>query len=119
MKFVPPTAEDALRDAFIVREPLLTLLTEREQVRILERFAYDYRTHLRKVAIFIVVICLAGATTSLYSLLDRPRPGAFISLVIACGLAIEQFRRIQAFERGPAGSMLAPLVRPFVRKLLV
>jgi hypothetical protein len=119
VKYTEPSAEESLHDAFIVREPFLTLLTPREQSRLLERFDYDYRTHSRQVAIVIIIFSLAGATTSLYSLFDRPRLGALISLVIACGLAFEQFRRIRAFERGPAGSVLAPFVRPFVRKLLI
>jgi hypothetical protein len=33
-------------------------------------------------------------------------------------LAIEQIYRIVSFRRGPAGSILGVLVRPFVRKFL-
>jgi hypothetical protein len=117
--FTPATEDVSLRDAFIVREPLVTLLSEREQVRLLERFDYDYRTYSRKVAVTIAVLSTLGAMTSLYSLLTYQRIGSLISLVVAFGLVLEQFRRMRAFEQGPAGSVLAPLIRPFVRKLFL
>ena len=107
-----------LRDAFIVREPLVTLLSPAEQARFAERFDYDYRRHSFKVAAIFLAFSLAGVYTSLHQLNARPSFIAFISLVCAGGIAIEQILRLASFKRGPAGSILAALARPFTRSLI-
>jgi hypothetical protein len=101
----------ALRDAFTLREPLVTLLSAEEQGRAAERFGYDYRKQSYIVAGMILLGSLAGIATSVSS-------GAVLSGLIATALAIEQVVRIVAFRRGPAPSVLGWLARPFVRKLL-
>ena len=43
---------------------------------------------------------------------------AFVSLVCAGFVVLEQTMRLLAFKRGPAGSIFGALVRPFARDLL-
>lgn len=116
--YVREEAEDTkLRDAFHVREPLVTLLTPAEQARFAERFDYDYRRHSSKVAMICLVFALAGIFSSLRTLGLRPGLGAFLSLLCAGLIAIEQLLRLSAFKRGPAGSVLGVLARPFTNSL--
>jgi hypothetical protein len=116
--YIRDEAEDTkLRDAFHVREPLITLLTPAEQARFAERFDYDYRRHSSKVATIFLVFSLAGIFSSLRTLGLRPGVGAFLSLLCAGVLAIEQLLRLSAFKRGPAGSVLGVLARPFTKSL--
>jgi len=63
----------------------------------------------------LLLLACAGAISSFASL---PRFSALVSLVVAAGIGIEQVVRLSAFRRGPAGSILGALVRPFARKLL-
>jgi len=104
------TADAKLRDAFTMREPLITLLPPGEQARFAERFDYDYRRHSSTIAWMFLIFSAAGAYTSI-------RSGAVISFICAALLAIEQLFRLAAFRRGPAGSVLGVLARPFVKKL--
>jgi hypothetical protein len=101
----------ALRDAFTLREPFVTLLSAEEQGRVAERFGYDYRKQSYIVAGIILVGSLCGIATSVSS-------GAVLSGISATVLAIEQVVRIVAFRRGPAPSILGWVVRPFVRKVV-
>jgi hypothetical protein len=110
--------ETKLRDAFHVREPLVTLLTPAEQARFAERFDYDYRRQSSKVAMICLVFAGAGVFSSLRTLGLHPGVGAFLSLLCAALIAIEQLLRLAAFKRGPAGSVLGVLARPFTRSLL-
>ena len=104
------SADTQLRDAFHLREPLITLLSPAEQARFAERFDYDYRRHSSKVAWIFLIFALAGAYTSL-------RDRSIFSLLCAGAIAFEQMMRLAAFKRGPAGSVLGVLVRPLVRSL--
>jgi hypothetical protein len=116
--YVREEAEDTkLRDAFHVREPLITLLTPAEQARFAERFDYDYRRHSSKVAMICLVFATAGVISSLRTLGLRPGVGAFLSLLCAGLIAVEQILRLSAFKRGPAGSVLGVLARPFTKSL--
>jgi len=101
----------ALRDAFIVREPFITLLSPEEQGRAADRFGYQYRRQSVIVASVILVFSLLGLITSFHS-------GAVLSGVLALALVVEQIVRLAAFSRGPAPSILGWLVRPLVRRLL-
>ena len=101
-------------EAVYVREPFLTLLSAQEQATLAERYGYDYRQMSSKVAIVILIGSMAGIVSSWMKL---PAFSAFISLLVATGLAFEQILRLMAFGRGPAGSVLGVLVRPVVRKL--
>jgi hypothetical protein len=106
--FVEPTAEIALRDSLEVKGPLLTLLTPEEQARLAERYGYDYRRHAYGVAAVIFVCAGMGAILST----------TLLSTMIAGGVALEQALRLARLRRGPAGSIFAVVVRPFVRDLL-
>jgi len=110
-------ADTTLRDRFHVREPLVTLLPPAEQEQFAERFDYDYRRHSSSVAWVVLVFSAAGIVTSLQNLRNDPGAGAFISLVCAGLIAVEQLLRLSAFKRGPAGSVLGVIVRPFMRSL--
>jgi hypothetical protein len=101
----------ALRDAFMMREPLVTLLTAEEQAQATERFGYDYRKHSSNIALIILISAIAGVVSSLST-------HAILAGLVAAALAAEQIVRLLAFRRGPAPSVLGWLARPFVRKLL-
>src|SRR5712691_8455964 len=111
VKITDAPEDVARRDAVSVREPFVTLLTAAEQSRVAERFGYDYRRDSAAVAIMILVVASIGIVSSYLT-------GALIALVAAVALAAEQVLRLMAFRRGPAGSVLRFVVRPFVRKLL-
>ena len=111
VRFLPPPEEVAARDAFHVREPLITLLTPAEQERAAERFGYDFRRSARTVAVLILVFAILGVITSI-------RGHAISSLLVAGTLALEQIVRLAALRHQPAGSILAPLARPFVRRFV-
>ncbi|HEX9161012.1 MAG TPA: hypothetical protein VF980_04825, partial [Thermoanaerobaculia bacterium] len=116
--FTSPDEETALRDAYSMREPLLTLLSPDEQNALAERFGFDYRTHATTVAWVILAGSAAGAVTALASMTNGPRLGAVASLAVALVVGIEQVLRFGRLRRGPASSMLGFVVRPFARKLL-
>jgi hypothetical protein len=101
----------AQQDALIMREGFFTLLPAADQQRIAARFGYDYRRESPKVARIILVSAIVGV-------ISFRTTGALISLIAAAALGVEQVFRFIAFRRGPAGSILGFLVRPFVRKYL-
>ncbi len=101
----------ALRDAFMLREPFVTLLSPEEQARAKERFGYDYRRHSRNIAWILLVFSIAGVVSSIST-------GAILAGLVAAALAAEQIARLAAFRRGPAPSILGWLVRPLTRKVL-
>lgn len=109
---VSDTPEDvALRDAFTMREPLVTLLSAEEQEVAKERYGYDYRRHSRNIAAIILIFSILGVASSIST-------GAVLAGLLAAALATEQIVRFLAFTRGPAPSVLGWVARPFVRKLL-
>lgn len=117
--FFTELSEDvALRDAYTMREPLLTLLTPAEQAALAQRFGYDYRKQSSFIAAVVLVMSLAGVVGAFVSLRHGVRFGALLSLVVALVLGGEQVLRLGALRRGPAGSILGVLVRPLTRKLL-
>jgi hypothetical protein len=107
-----------LRDAFLIREPLITLLSPADQERVAQRFHYDYRRQSANVAVIFLIFSVAGVITSLHTLRAHSSLSALISLLCAAGLALEQLFRLASFRRGPTGSILGVLARPFARKLL-
>jgi hypothetical protein len=114
--FTAPAEDVALRDSFELKQPLLTLLTPAEQMKLAERFGYDYRRSAYGVAWLILVCAALGAFTS-YVELDKSGT-SLLSMLIAGGVVIEQAVRLRAFRRGPAGSIFGVVVRPLVRNLL-
>lgn len=115
---LPPSAEIALRDKIELRAAWLSLLSPEEQSRLAERYGYDYRKHAPGLAWLILVCSAVGAVSSAVKVADTGSFPAFTSLIVAATLALEQIRRLLIFKHRPAGSLLAPLVRPFLRDLL-
>ena len=114
-----PDEEIAQRDALRMREPLFTFLTPAEQQHLAERFGFEYRRHAFFPAIVILVCALLGAISSYVKVADSGSISALISLIVSGGLTIEQIVRLYTLQRRPAGSVLAVLVRPFLRQFLV
>lgn len=114
---LPPPDDVAQRDALTLREPWLTLLSSSDQQKLAQKFGFDHRAQGYKVAAIILVFALAGVWSSLATL-EEGGIGKFISLLVAAVLAGEQIVRLSSMRRGPAGSILGLLVRPFAKKLL-
>jgi hypothetical protein len=114
----PPPPEVAVQDAIMMREPFLTLLSPEEQKRLAQKYGFNHRAQGYKVAIILLVFSLAGVVTSVMTLSKGASLSALSSLIAAAVIAGEQVLRLTAMGRGPVGSLLAPLVRPFARKLL-
>jgi len=113
-----PDEDVVLRDALEMRAPLFTLLTPAEQLRLGERYGFEYRRHAIGPAVVILVCSLLGAVSSWVKVADSGSVSALLSLILAGGLTIEQVVRLRALKRGPAGSVLGAVVRPFVREYL-
>lgn len=114
---LPPPDDVELRDQITTKGALIALLSPAEQKR-MESLGYDYREHAIVPAWIILIGSSVGAVASFLSLRAEGRMSAVVSMVIAGAIALEQVFRLQAFSRGPAGSVLGVLARPFVRKLL-
>ena len=114
---IPPPEEVAAQDSLAVRSPFLTLLSPEEQVRLAERFGFDYREHASEVAWALLAVGALGIASSLQKAFAGTA-GGIASSTLACLIVFEQATRLAAFKRGPAGSMFGVLVRPFVRDLL-
>ncbi|HUP44294.1 MAG TPA: hypothetical protein VM779_02170 [Thermoanaerobaculia bacterium] len=111
-------AEDvAIRDAFTLREPLLTLLTPAEQRLAADRFGYDYRRTAPMVAAVILLFSILGFVTSWSTLQNGGGISPLVSLIVAGTLGLEQIVRLSLFRRGPAGSILAVVVRPLASRV--
>jgi hypothetical protein len=108
----------ALRDSIEMRSALMTLLTPAEQTRLAERYGFDYRKHAKGVAWTILICASLGVTTSLAEVVTDRSLTAVISGSIAAAIVLEQAGRLASLRRGPAGSFLGALVRPFMRDLL-
>jgi hypothetical protein len=113
--FAPPNV--ALQDALIMREPFVTLLPPAEQLQISLRTGYDYTRKSLSTAICIIVIAGIGVVSSWVSMRSGRGFSGFVSLLVAGWLVVEQCMRIASFRKGPAGSVLAFLVRPLMGKL--
>lgn len=110
--------ERKLHDELTMRSAMITLLPAADQTRIAQRFPYDYREHAGGLAWMVLVVSIVGVVTSVLTLQRVGRLSAFVSLLVAAALGIEQIWRIYVLQSRPIGSMLAPLVRPFVRRFL-
>jgi hypothetical protein len=114
---IPPPEDVALQDSITMRGAMLTLLTPAEQARLAHVYGFNYRDHASGLAWIILVFSIFGVVSS-WMQIEQGQPVAVISLLVAGALAVEQIMRLNAFRRGPAGSMLAFAVRPFVKDLL-
>ena len=114
---VDMTRDMALNDAYIFREPFLTLLSPPEQKFLEQRFGFNYRRSGPTVAITILLFATIGAVTSFMALTNGGGLSALLSLITASGLAVEQVVRLNTMRRTPAASVLGALVRPWSKKL--
>ena len=111
--------EDIVRlDRVHMRMPLFTLLSPAEQHRLAQRYDFDYREHAYTPAYILLGGGLLGVIMELPRVRGAGGFGAWISFAVAGVLVIEQFVRLATFSRRPAGSVLAPVVRLFVRSYL-
>ncbi|HYI07713.1 MAG TPA: hypothetical protein VEK57_01470 [Thermoanaerobaculia bacterium] len=115
---IAPTEEIVLRDKLVMKGPLLTLLTPEEQKQLAERYGFNYREHAFWVAWVLMAFASLGAVSGFVSVAGSGDIGSLLSFLIAAGLALEQVLRLSALKRGPAGSILGAIARPFVRDLL-
>lgn len=118
IRTLPPTEEVALKDAMDTWGPFLSLLTVGEQRMLEQRYGFDHRRHAFGLTWGILTACSIGALSSFVKLLNDVSVSAALSFIAAGLLAFEQILRLRELPRQPAGSVLAPLVRPFVRRLL-
>lgn len=115
---LPATEEVTAHDSLEMRDAFLTLLRPDEQTRIAERFGWDYRRYASRVAWAILLCAAIGAASMTQKLLREGGLSPLLSLVCALLVVVEQIARLNAFRRGPAGSVFGLLVRPFARDLL-
>jgi hypothetical protein len=115
---IEPEADVVVRDDLHMRAPLFTLLSPAEQHALAERYGFDYREHAYAPAIILLCGALIGVITLLPRVRGNGGISAFLSFGAAAVLTIEQIVRLYALQHRPAGSVLAPLVRPFVRRYL-
>ncbi len=105
-------------DAIKVREPFFTLLSANDQVRLAEKWDYDHRRSGPSIAWTILIFAILGTVSSYHTLHISPRLSAFLSLVTAGYLMVEQIVRLTHLGERPIGSVLGIFVRPFARKFL-
>lgn len=116
---VEVSADVELNDAYVLREPFLTLLSPQEQRFLEQRFGFNYQRMAVPVAATILFFSTAGVVTSVYKLANGGGLSPLLALLAAGALGAEQISRLSALRRGPAPSVLAALVRPFSRKLFI
>jgi hypothetical protein len=115
---IAPEEDQTLRDEMILKSSFATLLSPQEQRRLAQRFDFDYRKHAYGIAVFLLVVATIGVGSSISTLRQSVRLSALASLVVAGAIGVEQLYRLASFRRHPTGSMLAFLVRPFMKRLL-
>jgi hypothetical protein len=115
---LPPSDEVALRDSIEMRELLFSLLPAADQKHLAAHHGYDYRRPGFALAWIVLIFSVLGVVTSIASLNDGWSVSALISALLATILGGEQIVRLIAMRHSPVASLLAPLVRPFVRDLL-
>lgn len=115
-----PDGEQALRDAYAMREPLLTFLHPAEQKLLAARFGFDRRRWGMRMSIATLVVALITGLTARAVLATGD--GGLLDVLMVLGsayLAVEQVVRLAALRRGDVrGSVLGGLVRRVSRKIL-
>jgi hypothetical protein len=94
---------------------MFTLLSPQEQHALAQHYDYDYRKDAYAVAGAILAVGVVGILTSVSKL---HRFSGLTALVVAALIVIEQAGRLVAFRKGPAGSLFAALVRPFLKDVI-
>ncbi|HEY0159859.1 MAG TPA: hypothetical protein VGF28_21415 [Thermoanaerobaculia bacterium] len=116
--FTLPPPDDVVRsDALMMKAPFLTLLSRAEQERLAERHGFDYRKHAYGLTWTMLVFGVLGIVSS-YGKAAGGSLTALLSLLVALAVAAEQILRLVQLPRGPAPSLFAVVVRPFVRDVL-
>lgn len=115
----PPDASAREReraDLFRAMEPLLSFLSEEDQLHLVERYHFDpLRSGRLTARILLVVAGIVFVNSSLLLLNRLGGPGSFLSLLAGGLLAAEQVIRLRRISGGQAApSVLGRLVRPFV-----
>jgi hypothetical protein len=113
---LPPSEEVAQRDSVEWRSWMFTLLPPNEQRALAQRYDYDYRKDAYTIAGALLAVGVIGIIASVPKL---DRVSGLASLIVASLIVVEQVIRLIRFKTGPAGSILAMLVRPFIRDLLL
>ncbi len=113
-----PSDDELLMDEFHLKEPLFSLLPANEQNALSERFGFDGRRWTRRTASALLVTSTIGIFSSLSSFrLNGSRLSNLLAITFAIYLFVEQAIRLFAALRGqPHGSLLAPLVRPLLKR---
>jgi hypothetical protein len=111
---------ESQQDRFRMVEPFLALLSPDEQRRLEERFGFDPIRWGRITAGLIFVVCASNALAGALNAAAGRRNFADLAwLLVGAPLSLEQVARWRTLrQRKPAGSVLAPLVRPLARRLL-
>jgi hypothetical protein len=106
-------------DIFSMLEPLLSLLSEPEQAGLEKRFGFNPFRWGKRTALALALLMAAQVIHSADALTRTPKsPGSLLPLLLALALGGEQVYRLVLLTRGQiSGSVLAPLVRPFARRL--
>ena len=115
-----PAAARALQDRFHLLEPLLALLTPREQEMLAWKFGFDPILWGKRTATGLLIVTALNVLISLGALAaGTGGVGDFLWLVGGTFFLMEQLARRRALSRGePAGSLLGALVRPLARGIL-
>ncbi|HUO84411.1 MAG TPA: hypothetical protein VM534_04775, partial [Thermoanaerobaculia bacterium] len=110
-------AEVALADRYRMREPLLSFLSEREQLLLEWRLGFEPLRHGRQSAWLILLFSVCGII-SLTTLSTRETASSAFALLLAIVLAVEQAWRLVRIAQGsPAPSLLGIIFRPFVAEV--
>ncbi len=115
-----PATARALQDRFRLLEPLLALLTPREQGMLAWKFGFDPILWGKRTATGLLIVAALNVLISLGALAAGTGGlGDFLWLVVGTFFLVEQLARRRALSRGePAGSLLGALVRPLARGIL-
>ncbi|HXI14573.1 MAG TPA: hypothetical protein VNM92_18300 [Thermoanaerobaculia bacterium] len=120
LPLVDAEIERKIQDLYVMREAYISLLSAEEQRKMESRFGFD-PIRQGKITAAVILVCTGiAAVVTLVALANHGvRLSRLLSFVIVTGLAVEQIHRLTLLAAGqPASSILAPLVRPFLRKVL-
>lgn len=115
---LPLPEEQRFADSLTMRAPLATLLSPADQLRLRKECGMNPWLHARPVTWILFLGSAAGVASLAIRVWREPRPTLLLSFVCALILMVDQIRRLSVMRQKVAGSILAPLVRPFFRDLL-
>jgi hypothetical protein len=120
LPMVDADAERKLQDQYIMRETYIALLSVEDQRKMQQRFGFDPIAQGRLTAAVILFIAMVGGGISIAGLTTGPaRFSQLLSALTAILLGAEQIYRFTLLAAGkPAPSMIGPLIRPLLKKVL-